>query len=241
MTRGDQGGDYFFKSGYHKIETIKTFHLDNQKKIPGSHYTTLMKVHNKLLFSTAFLMVLLCFTFISVKPARDAHQEKIKKEKVISQIIDYLQDENEKLKDEKLRTISETLYDESMRYNIDYRLLLALMKIESNFRYDAVSERGARGLLQVKPSLARYIAEDVGVTWQGVKTLDEPDKNIKIGVNFFSKLIVDFQSINMALHAYHVGPTRLRKILTEKKIPQRRYLNLVLDEYDRNRLVLPPP
>ena len=133
------------------------------------------------------------------------------------------------------------VYKESMRYNIDYRLVLALMKIESNFRCDAVSEQGARGLLQVKPSLARYIAEDVGIRWQGDETLDEPKKNIRIGVHVFSKLIEDFQNTNMALHAYHVGPTRLREILTEKKIPEKRYLNLVLDEYDRNISLLPAP
>jgi soluble lytic murein transglycosylase len=186
-------------------------------------------------------MVLLCFTFISVKPPGVAHREKVKKEEAVSQIIDYIQDKNMQLEDEELRTISETVYDESMRYNIDYRLVLAIMTIESNFRYDAVSERGARGLLQVKPSLARYIAEDVGVKWRGAETLDEPEKNIKIGVHFFSSLIDDFQSINMALHAYHVGSARFKEILSEKKKPQKRYLNLVLDEYDRNISLLPPP
>jgi hypothetical protein len=45
----------------------------------------------------------------------------------------------------------------------------------------------------------------------------------------------------MALHAFHVGPTRLREILTEKKKPQKYYLNLVLNEYDRTKSVLPPP
>jgi soluble lytic murein transglycosylase len=200
-----------------------------------------MKVHNRLAWSTVLLMVLLCFTFISVKPAGVAHREKVKKEEAVSQIIDYIQDKNEKLEDEELRTISETVYDESMRYNIDYRLVLAIMKVESNFRHNVVSERGARGLLQVKPSLARYIAEDVDVKWRGAETLDEPEKNIKIGVHFFSGLIEDFQNINMALHAYHVGSTRLREILTEKKKPQRLYLNLVLDEYDRNVTLLPPP
>jgi len=186
-------------------------------------------------------MALLCFTFIAVNPARVAHREKVKKQLAVSQIIGYLQDKNMKLEKEELKTISETVYDESMRYNVDYRLVLAIMKVESNFKYDVVSEQGARGLLQVKPSLARYIAEDVGLKWRGAETLDEPETNIKIGIHFFSRLIEDFQNINMALHAYHVGSTRLREILTEKKKPQRLYLNLVLDEYDRNITLLPPP
>ena len=146
-----------------------------------------------------------------------------------------------KLEDGKLRTISEMVYKESMRYKVDYRLVLALMKVESNFRHDAVSKKGARGLLQVKPSLAKCIAEDMGIGWRGTKALDEPETNIKFGVHLFSKLINDFQNTNMALHAYHVGPTRLRQILTNKKIPQKRYVNLVLDEYDRNISLLPPP
>jgi soluble lytic murein transglycosylase len=223
-----------------------------------------MKLHSRLVLSTIFVLVFLCFTVIAVKrasvaqrdkikkeqfvskitsvvPTSGAQRDRIKKEEAISRITEYVRDENVQLEDRELRTISEVVYKESMRYNIDYRLVLALMKIESNFRFDAVSEKGARGLLQVKPSLARYIAEDVGITWQGDETLDEPKENIKIGVHVFSKLIEDFKSINMALHAYHVGPTRLRAILTEEKIPQKRYVNLVLDEYDRNISLLPAP
>ena len=186
-------------------------------------------------------MALLCFTFIAVNPARVAHREKVKKQLAVSQIIGYLQDKNMKLEKEELKTISETVYDESMRYNVDYRLVLAIMKVESNFRYDAVSAKGARGLLQVKPSLARHIAEDVGIKWQGAETLDEPETNIKIGIHFLSRLIEDFQNTNMALHAYHVGSYRFKKILIEKKKPEKRYLNLVLDEYDRNISILPAP
>ena len=186
-------------------------------------------------------MVLLCFAFITIKPTRVAHREKINERETVSRIIGYLQNENVKLEEEKLRTISEMVYKESMRYKVDYRLVLALMKIESNFRHDVVSKKGARGLLQVKPSLAKFIAEDMGIGWRGTKALDEPETNIKFGVHFFAKLINDFQNTNMALHAYHVGPTRLRQILINNKIPQKRYVNLVLDEYDRNISLLPPP
>jgi soluble lytic murein transglycosylase len=178
---------------------------------------------------------------IFVSTSDGVHRDSVTKEETVRRITEYLRNENVSLKDKKLRIISEMVYKESTRYNIDYRLVLALMKIESNFKDNAVSEKGARGLLQVKPSVAKFIAEDVGIKWRGDETLDEPKENIRIGVHFFSKLIEDFQSIAMALHAYHVGPTRLREILTEEKIPQKRYLNLVLDEYDRNATILPAP
>jgi soluble lytic murein transglycosylase len=200
-----------------------------------------MSLQRKLASSTIFIMVLLCFTFVSVRPTSFAHRERIKKANIVNQIISCVKNENESLSDSELKTIAEMVYDESSKKKVDYRLVLAIMKIESNFRQDVVSRKGARGLLQVKPSLARYIAQDVGVIWKGDTTLDEPEQNIKIGVHFFSQLIEDFENINMALHAYHVGPTKLRELVTDKKKPEKRFLNLVLDEYDKNRSVLPPP
>jgi soluble lytic murein transglycosylase len=200
-----------------------------------------VKVNARLLLLILFLAGFVSSVFVISGPIGTAHREKVKKQKVISKIIDYIQDENVALEEVRVRTISERVYEESIQYNVDYRLILALMKVESNFRHDAISKRGARGLMQVRPTFAKYTAEHVGINWQGEKTLDEPEKNIKIGVHIFSKLIEDFQGVNMALHAYHVGPTRLRGILYEKKIPQKRYLNLVLNEYDRNLSLLPAP
>ena len=200
-----------------------------------------MKLRGRPLLLGSFFVVLLCSIFVVTRPLSVAYHEKVKKETAISKIVSYIQHENVALEGYQLRAISEIVYSESIRRNVDYRLVLALMKIESNFRHDAVSKRGARGLMQVKPRFAMCIAEDVGIRWQGDKTLEDPEKNIKIGVHIFSKLIEDFQEVDMALHAYHVGPTRLREILTKKRSPQKRYLNLVLNEYDRNISFLPAP
>lgn len=190
------------------------------------------------------IMIIRLMGHLETKVSRTKKVTKVKKtskEEAVCRMNDYIRDENVDLEDGKLRIISERVYDESRRYKVDYRLVLALMKIESNFRHDAVSKKGARGLLQVKPSLAKHIAEDVGVKWRGNETLHEPEENIKIGVHAFSKLIQDFQCVNMALHAYHVGPTKLKAILTENKAPKKRYVNLVLDEYDRNISRFPAP
>ena len=223
-----------------------------------------MKLQNGLPLLTVVLIVLLCLAFTIARPTGTfrgikmkykeaakqvtssklfdtASPEGVKKEEVVSRIAGYVQDENAELRDEELNTISEMVYDESMRYNVDYRLVLALMKIESNFRCDVVSKQGARGLLQVKPALAKYIAEEMGIKWTGDKTLDKPGENIMIGVRALSRLIEDYQSTDMALHAYHVGPTKFQKIISQKKAPQKHYLNLVLDEYDKNISLLPAP
>jgi soluble lytic murein transglycosylase len=169
-----------------------------------------MSLQRKLAFSTIFIMMLLCFSFIALRPTSftNAYREHVKHEKTIKQIINHVKNENDSLNEDELKTIAEIVLQESSKKKVDYRLVLAIMKIESNFRQEAVSRKGARGLLQVKPSLAKYIARDVGVDWTGDASLHEPENNIKIGVHFFSQLIDDFENINMALHAYHEGPTK---------------------------------
>lgn len=145
------------------------------------------------------------------------------------------------IEEETARIISQSVYEESKHHEIDYRLVLALMKIESNFKHDAVSSKGARGLLQVKPSVARYIADDIGVEWAGHTTLDKPDSNIKIGIHFFSTLLKDFKDVNVALKAYNMGPTRVRSLPDERIQKRRGFSGLVLSEYRKNSSVFPEP
>jgi soluble lytic murein transglycosylase len=152
-----------------------------------------------------------------------------------------MENESVSFEDEALWSSAEIIYEESRQKRIDYRLVLAVMKVESNFQHDAVSNRGARGLLQLMPSVAKFIAKDAGIQWHGVKTLDEPTKNIKIGIHHLSSLLDDFESLNLALHAYHVGPTRLKEILSEQHKPDKKFLNLVLKEYKNNKASLPEP
>ena len=185
--------------------------------------------------------VLLCFTYGHLQHTRATSAADAKREHTIQKITQHIEDEGVTFDDEELRTIAEILYEQSKKHHVDYRLVLAIMKVESNFKGDAVSRQGARGLLQVKPSLAKFIAEDVGIKWHGAKTLDEPAKNITIGIHHFSALVEDFESVNLALHAYHVGPTRLREILLSKHRLNKCFLNLVLAEYEKNTSTLPAP
>lgn len=200
-----------------------------------------MSFQRRLVFSTAFIVLMLCFASLSVRNSGLTRHDHIRKNDIVKQIAAFVGEENGRLGDDDLTTIAQIVYEESQKKHLDYRLVLAIMKVESNFRHDAISRKGARGLLQVKPSLAKHIARDAGIDWEDDTTLDEPAKNIRIGVHHFSRLLKDFENINLALHAYHVGPTRLREIVADRKTPEKRYLNLVLDEYDRNKSILPPP
>ncbi|MDD3846570.1 MAG: lytic transglycosylase domain-containing protein [Syntrophorhabdaceae bacterium] len=187
---------------------------------------------------TAFLiMVILCFTI----PAVSVYSTLQKQKHIREQIALHVKNGNEGLEKRDLRAISHGVYEASKKHGIDYRLILALMKVESNFRSDAVSEMGARGLLQVKPSLAKFMVRDMGIEWKGNKTLDDPGNNIRIGTRFLSELVHRFYYVTTALRAYNMGPERTVGLPPEKMTSPRGFPGLVLREYDRNIVILPDP
>lgn len=170
-----------------------------------------------------------------------AEEDNDQKELIIEKTFEYLKDKKVKGSDENLRTIAGSVYEESQKYDIDYRLILAVMKVESNFRHDAISRKGARGLLQVKPSLARHISKTSDIPVKNSKCLYEPEKNIKIGVNYLSRLIEKFEDLYTALHAYNVGPGRVKHYTSGDEIPNNRFTKKVIKEYHQMTDILPEP
>jgi len=75
--------------------------------------------------------------------------------------------------------------DESKRFNIKTALLLAMMKVESNFNYNAISPAGAAGLMQLMPPTAKGIARELKIS---KFDLIDPCTSIKFGANYISWL-----------------------------------------------------
>jgi soluble lytic murein transglycosylase len=163
-------------------------------------------------------------------------EDPLEKTAVLERVVAHLKGKEVRMHGEKLRAVVDTVYEESLSRDIDYRLALAVITVESNFKPGVVSNKGARGLFQIKPSLARYIAKDAGVTFEGAECLKEPDKNIKLGIYHLSRLVEDFRSLPTALNAYNVGETRARK---GKGQPKTAFTRRVLKEYQNNISVLP--
>jgi soluble lytic murein transglycosylase len=186
---------------------------------------------------------LVCFVLLGtsvVVLSREIALAKAKPEKndVIERIVAYLKGKNVEIGDDNLKTVVHSVYDESQQVDLDYRLALAVIKVESNFRQDAVSKKGARGLFQIKPSLARYIAKDAGVAWNGNECLHEPEKNVKLGVYHLSRLMDDFKSLPTALHAYNAGANSM-KTRSAKTVPKTAFTKQVMKEYQKNISILP--
>ena len=202
-----------------------------------------MKIGQKLIIlSTSLAVTTFVLTYgHNVPGGASLWSKSIRQERIAEKITEYMKNEDATLSEEELRGVAKMILKESKQHNLDYRLVLAIMKVESNFKHKAVSSKGARGLLQVRPSHAKYIAHNLGIEWHGAKTLDEPDKNIRIGVHFFSNLMDEYESVNMALHAYNIGPTRLREILSENSKPKKTFSTHVLTEFAKNKILLPDP
>jgi len=83
------------------------------------------------------------------------------------------------------------------RHGVDARLILGVIKVESDFRPDARSGSGARGLMQLMPGTAqRY----------GANSIDDPAENIDAGTAYLRYLLGLFHGdIDRALAAYNVG------------------------------------
>ena len=99
-------------------------------------------------------------------------------------------------------------------FAVDRALLFALIRQESEFRTRALSRAGARGLMQLMPATASYIARDRSLRWSNKRRLYEPELNLKLGQNYIEYLLdYDFTdgSLIKLLAAYNGGPGNLRR------------------------------
>jgi hypothetical protein len=119
---------------------------------------------------------------------------------------------------QEAKTLSKHIYRESLTLRLDPLFVAALIRHESSFRRSAVSSAGARGLMQVLPSTARYIAGKRGIRWTGTKTLHESQYNIRLGLEYLLYLEKRFRGDwEKILMAYNWGPGSLENALKKKK------------------------
>ena len=110
---------------------------------------------------------------------------------------------------------AQLLIQTSQKLKLDPLLVLAVMKVESGFRTQVVSNRGAIGLLQIKPVAAEEVSRQYAVSFNSKKDLFDPHKNVVIGIHYLAHLNSLFgQDTNKMLTAYNMGPTAVKKIRT---------------------------
>lgn len=98
-------------------------------------------------------------------------------------------------------------------YKVDVAVINSLINIESHFNKDALSSKGAVGLMQVMPSTASMLSEEENL---GEYDLKSPEDNILFGTCYLSKLLQKFDDVETALAAYNAGPTNVKKWLADE-------------------------
>jgi soluble lytic murein transglycosylase-like protein len=116
--------------------------------------------------------------------------------------------------------------------NLDPALIHAVITAESNYNANAVSHKGAVGLMQLMPDTARRY----GVKGREIR---QPDKNIRAGAQYLADLVRIFDGdLHLALAGYNAGENAVLRY--GNRIPPyaetRAYVPRVLAHYDQLRL-----
>ncbi len=102
------------------------------------------------------------------------------------------------------------------RYDLDPYLVAAVIYVESKFNPEAVSPKGARGLMQLMPDTAGWAASQIGIDDYDDDMLFEPNYNIHFGTWYLATLLRQFDdNMAVALAAYNGGRTRVERWLKE--------------------------
>lgn len=105
------------------------------------------------------------------------------------------------------------------KYGIDPLILYAFIRTESNFKPEAESNVGARGLMQITEQTFDWIKSNIAPTEPlTFDDLYDPETNIRFGCYFVSYCLLRYQNdLSTAAAAYHSGWGTVDKLLAESE------------------------
>ncbi len=129
------------------------------------------------------------------------------------------------------RSLANAIVRESDKYGFDPVFILALIQNESRFNPAMRGTHTEIGLMQIKPSTAKWIAKKMHVKYKGEKSLLDPVGNVRIGIAFMSLLRDQFDSHSpLYISAYNMGARRVREIVADDRVPKE-YVQAVMKRY----------
>ncbi|MBE7416173.1 MAG: lytic transglycosylase domain-containing protein [Ideonella sp.] len=105
----------------------------------------------------------------------------------------------------EVRRVLPWVREAAQRHGVDSELLLALIAVESGFDANALSSRGAVGLMQLMPATAaRFLPKGLELR-HVMQQLVEPRTNIGIGARLMAELLQRHRRVDLALAAWNAG------------------------------------
>ncbi len=101
----------------------------------------------------------------------------------------------------------------SAEYAVPEEVIYAVMSVESDFKSDAQSSKGAIGLMQITPDTFNWLCSKNGAEDTNPELLYNPETNIRYGTYFLSLLYSEFGVWDTAFAAYNAGRGKVNEWL----------------------------
>jgi soluble lytic murein transglycosylase-like protein len=134
----------------------------------------------------------------------------------------------------EVKLVQPLLREAEQATGVHAELLQALIAVESGYRADSVSPRGAIGLMQIMPASAgRYMTREEAAARTVDEHLREPRGNVLVGARMMADLSRRLGGIDRALAAWNAGEGAVRR--STARLPDiaetRSHVHLVLELY----------
>ena len=103
-------------------------------------------------------------------------------------------------------------------YNLSPAFVASVIRAESRFRETIVSNRGAKGLMQIMDTTGEWLAGELGMDGFETEHVFEPEINIRLGSFYLRRLLNQFDGeVKVALAAYNAGSGTVRGWLSDPR------------------------
>ncbi len=135
------------------------------------------------------------------------------------------------------RRLAIAIEREARRNGLSPLLVVALIRVESEFDIFALSEKGAMGLMQLTAGTGLWLAARRAQALRSARHLYEFERNVELGCAYLAELLRSFGALERALLAYNMGPSAAGRVLagpaSGRQAALAGYPRRVLSEYVR--------